>query len=765
MGDDVKASDASAADERSAWAVWAGAFNEEIQEELQGGGEREVVLEVPSQQSMALSAAGSAAADGTPRKTARAAAQHSLRSFALHNVSSGARSFPGSFGTADVERSGASVYKRPPPQRGALEAEEARADSANGSALLRQMREVVSDWADDGLNLTMYICFQVHRSKTARFEQFIEDIIVVQSQHFPGYRGTLMFRPDDTHSADTCAYVIDVRYSGAKNLWRWLQSPQRAAMVAKAQASEMWDSEATVTFIYEGLVSTIDDIWNDKHDDTDKAAQEAERQPELAKWRVILFNTLCVWISVLVLAWPYGSMSRVMQDQGWNLFLRQWWVVVLATVEVQWLLAPFFQPYCKWFLLRKRPSFWLLYREPLLTWYEGFWLCRPKPPASEAASTEGTGAKKPRDDGKRFLARFQRAAARAKANLARQHPSKVPEGGSDKSDSAPEEMNQADTMLGVARSMAEFSNLAQRVKEGEEGGIGRARTEDLLGEADEHMAAVLQSSQKRPASGAGISVVFNHHVDMELYDEYEETLRDYGQAAENFDCKGFLGCTLVRPKPGSNMFMMIMRFRDAASLEAWMTSGTRRQMAARLHKFTQSEAEVRVATHTALDLLLTGHGEAQAAEVARPPPAKFKVMMIVCVALYICSLPSAYWLTPYMGANGVPSVWGSLVTSTINTYLHGYTLTPLFSLWAKPWLDMDRPEVFTKYRWLKKFFAVRWVYDGFSPTELPGIMCLLVGLLIGFAVSSNIYDEWGPFFGEPAANGTVVACGMVFPYP
>lgn len=161
MGDDVKASDASAADERSAWAVWAGAFNEEIQEELQGGGEREVVLEVPSQQSMALSAAGSAAADGTPRKTARAAAQHSLRSFALHNVSSGARSFPGSFGTADVERSGASVYKRPPPQRGALEAEEARADSANGSALLRQMREVVSDWADDGLNLTMYICFQV----------------------------------------------------------------------------------------------------------------------------------------------------------------------------------------------------------------------------------------------------------------------------------------------------------------------------------------------------------------------------------------------------------------------------------------------------------------------------------------------------------------------------------------------------------------------------------------------------------------------------
>lgn len=199
--------------------------------------------------------------------------------------------------------------------------------------------------------------------------------------------------------------------------------------------------------------------------------------------------------------------------------------------------------------------------------------------------------------------------------------------------------------------------------------------------------------------------------------------------------------------------------------QGWMTSGMRRQMAARLHKYTQTEVEVRVETHTALDLLLAGHSQAEPASVAKPPPAKWKGMVIVCCALYICSLPSAYWLTPYMGREGVPSVWGSLVTSFINTYAHGYTLTPLFSLWAKPWLDLDRPAIFAKYAWVKKSFPVRWTYDGFSPRELPAVMTLMVGLLVGFAVSANIYSAYEPNKGLPAANATIIGCGMVFPYP
>lgn len=196
-----------------------------------------------------------------------------------------------------------------------------------------------------------------------------------------------------------------------------------------------------------------------------------------------------------------------------------------------------------------------------------------------------------------------------------------------------------------------------------------------------------------------------------------------------------------------------------------MTSETRRLMAARLHKFTQSAAEVRVGTHTAVDLLLSGADTVTPTATAKPPPPKWKVCCVVCVALYICSLPAAFWLVPAMSRGGVPTLWAVLVTSTINTYLHGYTLTPLFSLWLKRWLGADRPAIFTKYPWVKQFFLVRWLYDGFSNQELYAVMALMVGMLIGFGFSADIYSEYGPSKGLPAANATIVACGMVFPYP
>jgi hypothetical protein len=124
-------------------------------------------------------------------------------------------------------------------------------------------------------------------------------------------------------------------------------------------------------------------VWNTDQDAEEDGATEASdavhtvRKPEIAKWRVILFNTLNVWVSVLVVVWPYGTMNRVMLDMGWNWAWRQWWIVVLAVVEVLWLMVPFSQPYAKWFLLRKRPDFPIFDKEPLRSWYE---VSAPSPP-------------------------------------------------------------------------------------------------------------------------------------------------------------------------------------------------------------------------------------------------------------------------------------------------------------------------------------------------------------------------------------------------
>uniref|UniRef100_A0A7S1T144 ABM domain-containing protein n=1 Tax=Tetraselmis chuii TaxID=63592 RepID=A0A7S1T144_9CHLO len=294
--------------------------------------------------------------------------------------------------------------------------------------------------------------------------------------------------------------------------------------------------------------------------------------------------------------------------------------------------------------------------------------------------------------------------------------------------------------------------------------IGRDRTVDYLGHADNEAALVLENAVGAD-SEAVISVILGHYVEWDCFAEFEAALNNLGRAAQDFDSDGFVGATLVRPQQGSNLFTVILRFRGQDSLQAWMLSETRRLMSARLHKYTQSEVEVRVGSHTAVDLLLTGHDQASTTAAPKPPPAKWKVCCIVCVSLYICSLPAAFWLTPAMGRAGVPTLWAVLVTSTINTYLHGYTLTPLFSLWLKPWLDADRPAFLTRHPALNASFPVRWLYEGFNPTELAAVMALMFGLLIGFAVSADIFDSYGPGNGIPSENATLVGCGMVFPYP
>jgi len=147
----------------------------------------------------------------------------------------------------------------PPPVREDLQKEERREDKVNGSSVLQQLMEVVTDWADEELNITMYLSLQVYRDKAARFEQWTQDLIVLQSQQFPGYKGTLIYRPDEAHQGSKTyyTYVIDVRYSGAKNLWRWLQSAQRVAVYSTAQAADLWDSSASMSHVHEGIVSAI----------------------------------------------------------------------------------------------------------------------------------------------------------------------------------------------------------------------------------------------------------------------------------------------------------------------------------------------------------------------------------------------------------------------------------------------------------------------------------------------------------------------------
>mmetsp|Transcript_34367 Transcript_34367/g.81448 ORF Transcript_34367/g.81448 Transcript_34367/m.81448 type:complete len:215 (-) Transcript_34367:307-951(-) len=109
------------------------------------------------------------------------------------------------------------------PRRALVDEEREPNDQVNGSKILAQLLEVCTDWSSADHPLTLHICLQVYKGQVPRFEQWVQDVMVLQSQKFYGYKSTLVFRPNQNSFESTSLHVLDVRYQGAANLWCALQ--------------------------------------------------------------------------------------------------------------------------------------------------------------------------------------------------------------------------------------------------------------------------------------------------------------------------------------------------------------------------------------------------------------------------------------------------------------------------------------------------------------------------------------------------------------
>lgn len=58
------------------------------------------------------------------------------------------------------------------------------------------MRERGVEDADNSHPFTVFMIFHVPANKTLQFETWVQQTIALQAQRFPGYRGTLIYRPD-----------------------------------------------------------------------------------------------------------------------------------------------------------------------------------------------------------------------------------------------------------------------------------------------------------------------------------------------------------------------------------------------------------------------------------------------------------------------------------------------------------------------------------------------------------------------------------------
>lgn len=240
-------------------------------------------------------------------------------------------------------------------------------------SLLQQVDECVAKAGvrDDNntLPLSLYITVPVPTDKISQFEQWVQQLVVVQSQSRQGYQGTVFYRSKDAAaaSAGSQVFVLDIKYLGLENLQGWLCSSMRASLLARAQNQGLWVPGTASSTAAVGRVSTINNAWLDSKQDT-KPAQV------LSKWKLVLFNSVCIWLTALALTWPQGTLATLLQHWQWHTAASHAALVASITFTGVFVTIPYLQQYFKFLLLSAPPE------KPANP--------QPRVPAAEASSSD-----------------------------------------------------------------------------------------------------------------------------------------------------------------------------------------------------------------------------------------------------------------------------------------------------------------------------------------------------------------------------------------
>ncbi|SDS77228.1 hypothetical protein SAMN04488543_2351 [Friedmanniella luteola] len=181
-----------------------------------------------------------------------------------------------------------------------------------------------------------------------------------------------------------------------------------------------------------------------------------------------------------------------------------------------------------------------------------------------------------------------------------------------------------------------------------------------------------------------ITVAIERHVDPSRITE--ATI--WTQAGTDLAARrpGYLGSGFVRAGAGSDIWYMLYRFADDASLRAWETSAERRWW---LESGRGFASEARVERRTGIE----GWFDAPAATVladggegpARPP--RWKQAVSIWLGFYPTNLVMTALIT--LLVPGVLSLWlplRLLVTTLLITPVMTYLVLPLVTRWLQPWL-------------------------------------------------------------------------------
>ncbi len=202
-----------------------------------------------------------------------------------------------------------------------------------------------------------------------------------------------------------------------------------------------------------------------------------------------------------------------------------------------------------------------------------------------------------------------------------------------------------------------------------------------------------------PESPHPITVAIERRVDPARTVEATSWMQAGTDLASGFE--GFLGSGWVRAGEASDLWYMLYRFRDIATLEAWEGSPQRSWWLESGRAFAR---EVRVERRTgiegwfdapfALDVeTRPGSDETATSPVRQPIPAappRWKQAVTIWLGFFPVNL-LASWLLGYVpGFEALPLVVRVLISTLLLTPLMTYLVLPAVTRMLRPWLQRPR---------------------------------------------------------------------------
>ncbi len=143
---------------------------------------------------------------------------------------------------------------------------------------------------------------------------------------------------------------------------------------------------------------------------------------------------------------------------------------------------------------------------------------------------------------------------------------------------------------------------------------------------------------------------------------------------------GNLGALVLKPnQTGDRYYRVITKFDSAENMQRWHDSDERRVRVEALRPFESRPADIHHLTG-----LETWFESTTAEGLAVSAPPKYKMAIIVWIAVYATVLPLIAYLKPWFGA--LPSWFSSAVLAAISVAMMTWVVLPALTWVFKRWL-------------------------------------------------------------------------------